>query len=433
LTSHTRIAGLALAAALTLPGAALAGQYPPPAKPTTQKAPKGPFHTLTVCKHGCKYPTIQSAVSQARAGDTVKVKSGTYREALRITGPSKRYLKLIGNPKDPSKVVLDGSRGKGLPRQNGVWVNGANQVTVNGFTAKHYNGNGFYVVNVDGYEFNHLVATLSGVYGVYAFNSLGGVMENSTATYNSDSGFYIGQTPPQTKPKRSIVRNVKAFGNVLGFSGTNMRYVTITRSQWFNNGVGIVPNALDSEKYAPPEDNVITDNDIFWNNFNYYAGAPFKLRKSATGTPYPIGTGVLLFGGRRNEVTNNRIYGNYLIGVGAIKQILLKQADAADLIGNQVHDNQFGLGGADLNGRELFYDGSGSGNCFGPNLGVLNTTPADGSTFAACPFTGVNSFNAAAQNEAINWTVGDPTHEQFWIRHPHAAKKGYTPLEHYKK
>jgi len=258
-------------------------------------------------------------------------------------------------------------------------------------------------------------------------------MENSQASYNSDSGFYIGQTPKQTTPARSIVRNVKAFGNVLGFSGTNMRYVTITKSQWFNNGTGIVPNALDTEKYAPPEDNVITDNDIFWNNFNYYAGAPFKQKKQATVTPYPVGVGVLLFGGRRTEVSHNRIYGNYLIGVGAIKQILLKQADAADLIGNQVHDNQFGLGGADLNGRELFYDGSGTDNCFGPNDGVVNTEPADGSTFAPCPFTGPNAFNQAAQDQAISWDVGDPTHEAFWIRHPHAPKPGLTPLEHYKK
>ena len=227
--------------------------------------------------------------------------------------------------------MLDGSRGKFVPRQNGVWVNGANEVTIDGFTAKHYNGNGIYVVNATGYTLNHLNATLCGVYGVYAFNSLGGVMKNSEASYNSDSGFYIGQTPPQTKPKRSLVTNVKAFGNVLGFSGTNMRYVTITKSQWFNNGTGIVPNALDSERFAPPEENVITDNDIFWNNFNYYRGAPFKLRKQATATPYPIGVGVLLFGGRHNTVTNNRVYGNYLVGVGALKQVLLKQKSAADL------------------------------------------------------------------------------------------------------
>jgi pectin methylesterase-like acyl-CoA thioesterase len=180
--SPTRIIGLAVVAALALPGAALAGDYPPPAKPsTTQKPPKGPFHTLTVCKKGCKYRTIQSAVNKAKAGDTVKVKRGTYREGVTVLGSSKRYLKLVGNPSDRSKVVLDGSRGKGVPRQNGVRVDGANNVTINGFTAKHYNGNGFYLVNVAGYHLNHLNATLVGVYGIYAFNSIGGVMENSEA------------------------------------------------------------------------------------------------------------------------------------------------------------------------------------------------------------------------------------------------------------
>ena len=82
-----------------------------------------------------------------------------------------------------------------------------------------------------------------------------------------------------------------------------MRYVTITQSQWFNNGTGIVPNALHSEKYAPPEDNVITDNDVFWNNFNYYKGAPFRVNgHDKDSTPYPVGVGILLFGSRRTQV-----------------------------------------------------------------------------------------------------------------------------------
>jgi hypothetical protein len=262
-------------------------------------------------------------------------------------------------------------------------------------------------------------------------------MSHSEAAWNSDSGFYIGQTPPQVKPVRSYVHHVSSYGNVLGFSGTNMRYVTITKSKWFNNGLGIVPNALDSEKFAPPEDNVIADNDIFWNNFNYFAGAPFKLLQGATGdVAYPVGTGVLLFGGRRTRVEDNRIYGNYLIGVGAIQQLLLKQKDAQDLEGNVIRGNAFGLGGTDRNGRELFYDGNGRDNCVSDNTGVENTVPADGSTFAPCGttgFTGANAFSAAAQGEAIQWTVTDPTHEAHWIRNPHAPKPGYTPLEHFEK
>ena len=224
---------------------------------------------------------------------------------------------------------------------------------------------------------------------------------------------------------------MSAYGNVLGFSGTNMRYVTITKSRWFNNGLGIVPNALDSEKYAPPEDNVITDNDVFWNNFDYFRGAPFPLRKSATGTvAYPVGTGILLFGSRRTLVTGNRVAGNYLVGIGAVQQLLLKQSDAKDLVGNEISGNVFGTRG-DFNGRDLFYDGNGTGNCFTGNTGVRITVPADASTMAPCPFTGANAFSAAAQSEAVAWTVSDPTHEANWVKAPHAARTGLLPLEHY--
>lgn len=425
--------GLAAVAALAFAPAASAQrvEYPEPSKPTGATGkPKGPFRTLQVGK-AKQYKTIGAAVKVAKPGDTIKVADGTYREGVQIKGSAKRYLKLVGNVASPAKVVLEGKGLSGIGAQNGVKVDGADEVTIRGFTAQGYRANGFFVVNATGYTLDKLRAMKTGVYGIYAFNSKGGTMQRSEAAWNNDAGFYIGQTPPQTKPIRSIVREVTAYGNVIGFSGTNMRYVTITRSRWYNNGLGIVPNALDSEKFAPPEDNVITDNDIFWNNFNYFKGAPFPLRESAVGeVPYPVGAGVLLFGSRRTQVVGNRIYGNYLVGVGALQQLLLKQKDAQDLVGNEVSGNTFGAGG-DFNGRDLFYDGNGSGNCVGQNTGVRVTVPADASTMAPCPFSGANAFSAAAQGEALNWTVGDPTHEANWVRAPHVARAGLVPLERY--
>ncbi len=235
-----------------------------------QKKPKGPFKTLRVCKKGCRFKTIQAAVNKAKAGDTVRVGNGTYRESVKITGPSKRYVKLIGNASDPSKVVLDLRKLRSPRNQQAVLINAANEVTLQGFTAIGYKGNGFFVTNATGYTFANLRAMLGGVYGIYAFNTIGGTMRDSTAAWNNDGGFYIGQTPPQAKPVRTIVTNVEAYGNVIGWSGTNMRYVTISKSRFYNNGTGLIPNALTSEKYPPEEDNVITDNDIFWNNFNYF-------------------------------------------------------------------------------------------------------------------------------------------------------------------
>ena len=428
-----RIAGLTVISMACLTAAAQAAPpvYPPPTKPAVQAKPKGPFHTLKVGKHA-RYTTIGAAVKAAKPGDTIKVADGTYREGVRVTGASKRYVKLVGNAGNPAKVVLEGRGLKGAQAQNGVQVNGADEVTVRGMTAQHYKANGFFFVNVNGYTANKLRAFQVGTYGIYAFNSIGGTMSDDVAAWNNDSGFYVGQTPPQVKPVRTIVDNVTSYGNVLGFSGTNMRYVTIEHSKWFNNGTGIVPNALHSEKFAPPEDNVITDNDVFWNNFNYYVGAPFKIQKNnKDSTPYPVGVGILLFGSRTTQVTNNRIWGNYLSGAGMVQQFLLSQEPGAqDLIGNSFTNNAFGLGGTDLNGTDLVYDGNGSGNCFAGNTGVAATVPADGSTLAACPFTGANAFSAATQQGLVTWAL-DPTHEKYWVKHPHAPQPGLVPLEHY--
>ena len=332
-----RLAPVAMtAAALLVPAGASAQTYPAPKDPgKVQPKPKGPHKTYTVChkKHGCDFRSIQKAVNKARAGDTIRVRNGVYREAVTINGKGKRYLRLVGNAKKPRKVVL---LAKGN-MQNGVFINNADKVTVDGFFARNYKGNGFFVTNANGYTFTHLVAKQTGVYGLYAFNTIGGKMLHSEAYYVNDGAFYIGQTPPQDKPVQSIVRDVDGWGSPIGFSATNMRYVTITKSRFYNNGVGIVPNALDSEKFPPPERNVIVDNDIFWNNFNFHEGhPPFHVNDQATSALVPIGTGIVLVGGHRNRVQNNRIYGNYLAGIGMLEGILnVKYPQAKALVGHR--------------------------------------------------------------------------------------------------
>jgi hypothetical protein len=422
-------AAATLAAALLLPAAALAQSpsYPEPKDPgQVVPAPKGKGKTYRVCKHGCKFSRIQAAVNKARKGDTVRVADGTYREAVRVRGARKSYLRLIGNRKAPEKVVLKGGGG----RQNGVLVDGADEVTVRGFKAKGYAANGFFFVNVVGYTARDLIAQRTGVYGIYAFNSKGGTMRDSEAFYNNDAGFYIGQTPAQVKPVRSIVTNIDSWGNPLGWSGTNMRYVTITKSRFYNNATGLIPNALDSEKFPPAEDNIIRDNDIFWNNFNFHKGAPFVPHEEGAVLLAPVGTGIVLLGGRRNVVEDNRIYGNFAVGVALVEGVLLeKNPQARALEGNVVRDNAFGLGGTDTNGRELAYDGNGTGNCFSGNTGVANTIPADGSTLAACPFSGANAFSADVQVQMLS--LAGEAAVASWVKHPHPAKPGFEPLELY--
>jgi plastocyanin len=413
------------AAALLAPAGAAAQDYPPASDPgRVAPRPKGPFETHTVCKQRgrCDFRAVQAAVNAADAGDTIRVRPGVYREAVRIDGRRKRHLRLIGDRRRPGRVVLDGRDRK----QNGVAVNNADEVSVSGFKARNYRANGFYFTNVNGYSMANLIAERTGTYGLFAFNSIGGRITDSEAYYVNDGAFYVGQTPPQTRPKQTIVRNVDGWGSAIGFSGTNMRYVTITRSRFYNNAVGIVPNALDSEEFPPAERNVIVDNEIFWNNFDFRRGdPPFKPRMTGTGPLWPPGTGILLLGGRDHLIERNRIYGNWLAGVAAIDGILVvEHPEAASLDRNVVRNNEFGLGGRDLNGRDLVYDGSGSDNCFSLD-GVGVTVPEDRSTFAAC--SGPNGMQPAVRSTMLSWIGANAVPN--WIRHPHAPKRGLRPIE----
>jgi hypothetical protein len=441
----TRLLTAVAAMALAVPATAAAAGYPPPSDPG--KAPSntvGKNLTLNVCKQArCKYKTITSAVKVADGGDTIRVAPGTYKESVRISGSRYDKLKLIGNAKNPRGTIIDIKGLKGSDNQNGVIINGADDVTVQGFYARNYKANGIFAVNVDGYTFKNLVAGFGGAYGVYAFNSKGGTITDSEAFYNNDSGFYIGQTPPQSKPKRSIVSNVNSWGNVLGWSGTNMRYVTIKDSIWWNNGAGIVPNALTSEKFPPPSFNVITNNDVFWNNWNYNGLAPFVKKNTSTGDiPYPIGVGILLFGSQDTTIEKNRVYGNWLGGIALLQQVLMlgdknpKVQEAGVLRRNTVRNNQLGLGGADLNARDLLYTGNGSENCFSGNTTLSPNVPGDGSTLAPCPGPAQNTASDAALGEMLGYVAGaqadkPETFETNWIRHPHKAKPGFKPCTAY--
>jgi hypothetical protein len=422
-----RITIAVLAALLLAPAAASAQTYPEPKEPgKVEPKPPRPYETHTVCKKGnCDFRSIQKAVNAADAGDTIKVRRGVYREAVRIDGRKKRYLKLIGNPKRPGRVVLEGS-GK---KQNGIAVNDADEVSVNGFKARHYRANGFFFTNLNGYTMRNLVAQQTGVYGLYAFNTIGGRILDSEAYHVNDGAFYIGQTPPQDKPKQTLVRNIEGWGSPIGFSATNMRYVTITKSRFYNNAVGIVPNALDSEKFPPDEHNVIVDNDIFWNNLNFHEGdPPFEPREEGTAALVPIGTGILLLGGRDHLIENNRIFGNFLGGIAAIDSILLADPATNTLDRNVIRNNAFGRDGTDINGFDIVYDGSGSDNCF--TLGASDTTyPADRSTVGFCA-QGKNLYSDPARTEMGSWIGTNGM--KVWKRHAHPAFKGYKPLEDFK-
>ena len=274
--------------------------------------------TVTVCKSGCDYKKVQKAVNKTGKNDTIKVKPGTYKEAVLVEGKKHNNLTIKGTKK--SKVIFNGK---------GNLNNGIEGIDVKGlellkFTVKNYAANGVFLHECSDYLMKNLIAAYNRSYGLFAFDCKGGRMTKSVGYGHGDSAYYIGATPFQDNPKTTTLDHLDAYLNVLGYSGTNSKYVDIHDSNFYNNGVGLVPNTLDSEPYEPSADSMIHDNNIFWNNLNYFLPeSPVKTVSNGLGEigdatiNYPIGVGIVLFGSDGWTVENNDIFGHYKWGSAA--------------------------------------------------------------------------------------------------------------------
>ena len=163
---------------------------------------------------------------------------------------------------------------------------------------------------------------------------------------------------------------------------------------------------------------------------------------SAADIPYPIGVGILLFGSQDTVVEKNRFSGNYLTGFVEVPAVQLtgnsdpKKNEASILRNNTVRGNDFGAGN-DLNGRDMVYDGSGSGNCFEDNTVRSPNVPAE--QWDVLDLPRAESERARPERARSGAHVGaradanDPaSFEKGWIKHPHPPRKGIKPLERYR-
>ena len=245
------------------------------------------------------FSTIQSAVDAAKSGDLVLIAPGVYHEAIRV-----KTADLTIRGEDRNTTILDGEQ----KLTNGFTVQ-ANGVVIENLTAHHYIGNGFFWTGVTGYRGSYLTAYDNGDYGIYAFNAVQGQFDHSYASGSPDSGFYIGQCHPCD----ALITDVTSENNALGYSGTNAGgNLVIQNSTWRNNGAGIVPNTLDSEK-GPPEWGTSVVNNLVEDNGNVNAPS-FPLER-----PF-FGVGIGVPGGNlnyiaRNTVRNNSDYGILVSGI----------------------------------------------------------------------------------------------------------------------
>lgn len=467
---------------------------------------KAKAKTFEVCKHGCRYRTIQKAVDaagsfkgkkkNAKVKAIVAVRPGKYVEGVVVDGTKRKKdfdgLTIKGTKKDRKKVVLEGRNAKGElgAAQNGIEAISVDGLVLENMWARNYQSNGFFIhaaseggQHCDGYEMDNLLASANRSYGLFAKNCYGGKMINSAGYHHGDSAFYVGETPCdsknwtnhgtapppapcQRKPKWTLLKNDRSYENVLGYSGTNSKYVKIVESTFFNNGAGIVPNTLDSEGVEPNGWNVFERNDVFWNNYNYFlAGSKFHTVSGGLGqvagatVNYPTGVGFVLYGGAGNVVRRNDVFGNYKWGIASFsgpgEVFVANEGDDAKNINNQIVENTMGREGADPNGEyDLWNDATGGGNCWGSNSAGATFAPGNGKVplsqiYPACPQAEVLADQARSLNitAGLQINLGDesdpktilgyassnpPQNQQCsWVRRlpSHPAFEKFTPVE----
>lgn len=257
----------------------------------------GPSTGPHVLRVPSEHKTIQKAVDAAKPGDVVLVSPGIYREQVTVTTNDITIRGL-----DRNSTIVDGE----FTRPMGFLVQDADNVVIENITARYTTLNNFYWTGVDGFRGSYLTSYNSGDYGIYSFDSMHGVFEDSWASGSRDSGFYIGQC----KPCHQTIRRVKATLSGLGYSGTNAGGdLLLTDSEWWDNfGGGITPNTLDSEENPPQEDIVITNNYVHGNQ---NLSAPYK--DPAFAAVY--GMGIVQAGGNKAVIKNNRVEDHLYFGI----------------------------------------------------------------------------------------------------------------------
>ena len=376
--------------------------------------------TFEVCKHGCRYRTIQKAVDaagsfkakkkNAKVKAVVAVRPGKYVEGVVARRhPAEEELRRPDDqgdeegPQEGRSSRARTPRANWAPRRTGSRRSASTALVLKNMWARNYQSNGFFIhaaneggQHCDGYTMDNLLASANRSYGLFAKNCFGGKMINSAGYHHGDSAFYVGETPCdsktwtnhgiapppkpcQRKPKWTLLKNDRSYENVLGYSGTNSKYVKIVESAFYNNGAGIVPNTLDSEGFEPNGWNVFERNDVFWNNYNYFlAGSKFHTVSGGLGqvagatVNYPTGVGIVLYGGANNVVKDNNVFGNYKWGIASFsgpgEVFVANEGDDAKNINNQIVENTMGREGIDPNGEFDFWnDATGGGNCWGNN------------------------------------------------------------------
>jgi len=307
---------------------------------------------------------------------------------------------IVGTGRRPGQVRIDND----FAKLNALRADRVSGLYLRNFLVQQAEFNAVYVMETDGFVVDRLVTRANDEYGILAFASDHGVIKNSEAYFNGDSGIYPGSasdvngTSTEFEAKRySItIHGNDSHHNMVGYSGTAGNSVHAYDNDFHHNIGGMTTDSLFPGHPGLPQDHARWNrNRIYSNNENYYedyvqsgvCAKPIAERGYLDGTvcpviPVPVGTGVLIAGGNYNSVDHNWMWDNWRQGGMQlwVPAVLRDDYDPAKLYDTSNHNHWFGNrmgiapdGTVAHNGVDFWWDDQGTGNCWEDNVSSHGT------------------------------------------------------------
>lgn len=244
--------------------------------------------------------SVQAAVDAARAGDTVELRAGTYRESVRITTPGVTLRGATADTVTIAAPTADAAIGISVAGTAGHRLTGVRiaSLTVSGF-ARY----GIAASETDGMSVRGVRAEDNGLYGIGQEKSVRARLVGNAASGNGEAGIFLANTVTEEggalDTQGTEIRGNTTSGNKTGIVLRRVRAVNVEGNAVSGNCVGMF---LVGDEGVPRAGHLTVRGNAVTANTRY---CPANAR-----LPFVQGVGIVLTGVEATVVEHNTVTGN---------------------------------------------------------------------------------------------------------------------------